>query len=121
MISIDIPGIITTDATPLQVLVKNLPVNSGVTAELIVQGIELATFDQAVFKAIHAGRRSTGNILVTGVQTPIHVQKTVGAATWTAAFSMMNGGIAVTLTGQIGKTITWNIGGSITIQPALAA
>jgi hypothetical protein len=118
---ISVDGIVTTNATPLVVLLKNLPVNCSVTADLNLSAVELATGDMAAWKVSHSGRRAAGSIIPNGTATVLHNQRTAGAAAWTAAFGTSNGGITVVLTGQAGKTITWNLGGFLQVQPALAA
>lgn len=119
MDQISIDSIVTTDATPKVVLIKNLPVDCSVMADMMVTAVEKSTGDMAAFKAVHSGRRASASIIPNGVQTALHVQKTAGAASWTAAFGTSNGGITVVLTGQVGKQITWNIGGFLLVQPAI--
>lgn len=117
----NVNNIVTTDATPQQVLLANLAPNTAIMGLFMVQGIELATGDHAAFAAMHSGRRLAGNLVATGVASVLHAQKTAGAAAWTAAFSQGNGSVAVTVTGQAGKTITWQIMAITAVQEALAS
>lgn len=120
MNAINLGSFKTTGATPKQTLIVNVPDNYAVMTDIWVQGVERATGDHAAFRKMRSGRRATGSIIPTGGAVELYpVQASAGAATWTAVYGQSNGGVTITVTGQNGKTITWQIGGEVFLTEAL--
>lgn len=107
----EVNNIVTTNATPLVIQIGTLPLNSMAFTDISVTGIEFDTGEAVAFNVLHAGRRVNGGaVQPVGVQTVMHAQKSAGAAAWAASLVVAPGGsFGVQLTGQAGKTITWDI------------
>lgn len=113
-ISLNIPPIVTTNATPVVVSIYTFSTLAGKNAVLdllfFITAVDAA--GNAMWGQISRGAKALGlgNAVLIGSALGPGLQKDTGATAWAATLGVSGRSVIATITGAAGVTITWNIG-----------
>src|SRR5262245_39112452 len=104
---------VTTDATPTEMVVAEIPERTMVTANLYLGAISDPGLDTWGAEASRVAKRGQSSPSLVGIIGLIINQRDLGATTWAAALDVVGNNLVVRVTGQAGTSITWGAAGTL--------
>lgn len=99
----------TSNASPTNTIVFNLPDNTSTKLDVLVVARNTAAAQSAQFNMTMGYVRSGGAPVAIGGVTSSDPRSTAGATTWASTITAISNDAVVTVTGEAGKTINWFI------------
>lgn len=103
----------TTNATATQVYRATLATNRGYAGSFVLIGVDAGSGAVKVIRASIAAKRLGAGALLVGAPVLFAAHNDTAAAGWTAGASVSGNDFIVTVTGQAGRSIDWNLTGEI--------